>query len=108
MSDDISEVKVIVQEGAWERPADLTAGNALAKEAAIFHCCPITAARLIEVEMRNQGARLGGAYPTANEGQAMMGAPTSAELFIVGKSAHEHSSRALRQLARGAECQPFP
>jgi hypothetical protein len=34
--------------------------------------------------MRKEGARMGGAYPTPNEGQAMGVAPVSDDLFIVG------------------------
>jgi hypothetical protein len=84
MSDDISELKILYQGGKWEKPADLIAGNALAKEIGRHIVSPVIAARAIELEMRATGAKLGGVYPTANEGQAMLCTPASSDLFVIG------------------------
>lgn len=85
MSDDISEIKVLHQDPTlWVKPKDLTAGNALAKEVEKHCVSPNVAARTVELSMREVGAKLGGAYPTANEGQAMLCTPASSDLFIVG------------------------
>jgi hypothetical protein len=84
MSDDLSMIKVMHQELPWERPGNLTEANALAKATPTFLVSPVTAARYIEVFMREAGAKLGGVYPTPNEGQAMNTAPNSEENFILG------------------------
>jgi hypothetical protein len=135
LSDDVSEIRLLVQPqgvvGQWERPVDLSAANALAKQASKHAVSPLTAARFLELEMRSQAAgpttaalptalsssassagagagastgasaviigqqqgqaglggccaKLGGAYPTANEGQAMGSSPVSTDLFCVG------------------------
>lgn len=68
MSDDLSMIKILHQEGTWDRPGNLTEANALARATPTYLVSPVTAARYIEVYMRQVGAKLGGVYPTPNEG----------------------------------------
>lgn len=92
MSDDITCCAILHQDEPWTKPGDdgmtsgqrLTAGNELAKSIDTLFTSPQMAAMYIECQMTEHGARLGGAYPTKNEGQAMNCPPTSLELFIVG------------------------
>ena len=58
MSDDVSQCKVLYQEGAWEKPGDLSEANALAKSTPQYLVSPVNAARFIEVQMREKGAKL--------------------------------------------------
>ena len=44
----------------------------------------IGAARLIDVKMRQVGARFGGCYLTTNTGQALRGRPVETQAFIIG------------------------
>jgi len=84
MSDDLSQCKVLHQDIAWERPGDLSEANALAKATPQHLVSPVNAARYIEVQMREKGAKLGGVYCTQNEGQAMNSQAVSEEAFILG------------------------
>jgi hypothetical protein len=84
MSDDLNVVSILLQEGEYAKPKDLSEGTALAKASLTYLVSPVHAARFLECEMRATGAKLAGAHPTGNPGQMMMNEPTSDDLFIVG------------------------
>ncbi len=86
MSDDLKDIKILHQaEGVWKKPEDLSAANKMAKEdVTILNVSAVDAARYLDVYMRRENTKLGGAFPTPNEGQAMMPPPTSQDLFVVG------------------------
>ena len=85
MSDDLKKIQVLHQaEGEWIKPADISAANDLAKTVPCYQVSAVAAARYLDVFMRKEGTKLGGAFPTPNEGQAMCPPPTSSDLFVVG------------------------
>eukprot|EP00939_MAST-03C_sp_MAST-3C-sp1_P002639 g2639.t1 len=84
ISDDITRCAVLHSEQPWIKPAGLSEGNAIAKLIPTLLCSPTMVARYVEATMRQNGTRLGGAYPTKNEGQAMGMPPVTKDLFIVG------------------------
>ena len=86
MSDDLKSVRVLVQPKGttWEKPADLSAANKVAATMDSFHVSALNAARYLECFMREENTHLGGAFPTPNDGQAVMTQSTSKDLFIVG------------------------
>jgi len=77
-------IKILHNDGPWDKPGDLTEANALAKATPQYLVSPVTAARYIEVQMRDNKAHLGGVYCTPNEGQAMNSHPTNSDAFILG------------------------
>ena len=81
MSDDISWLHVLHFD-KWTKPETQAIANELSKKA--VQVTPLTAARYIELNMRDNGARLGGVYVNVNKGFALMTPPVSKNLFVVG------------------------
>jgi len=77
-------IKIMHSDGPWDKPGDLSEATALAKATPQYIVSPVTAARYIEVQMRDKKAHLGGVYCTPNEGQAMNSHPTNSDAFILG------------------------
>lgn len=93
LSDDLRKVDVVragpelrhfFDESTWKAPGDFSAANAAAKSFGTSPVSPVAAARLVRAVMRQIGAKLGGCYPTPNQGQAMSAPPLQRSHFVVG------------------------
>ena len=69
---------------AWRKPSSQQEANQRSYRAAQHGLSPVGAARMVEVGMRQVGAKYGGVFPCMNAGFAFNNAPITVQHFIVG------------------------